>query len=98
MIELIEMIDFTKMRVRHINRTERLWAGNMTYFMDVGNDIDVETRLYKGIGREYQQTPFKFPIKKFCEITTTSPNYDDLRKVSNIPAKDICPWPKVFIE
>ena len=87
--------DFTKMRVRHINRTERLWAGNVTYFMDVGNDIDVETTFYKGIGREYQKTPYKFPLRKFCDIVNTSPNYEDMRKVSNIPAKDVCPWPKV---
>ncbi|CAO1398162.1 unnamed protein product [Diamesa serratosioi] len=82
------------MRVKHINRTERLWAGNMTYFVDVGNEVTLETIIYKRSGRTYQQTPFKFPSEKFCDRMKTSPNYEDLRKVSNIPASDVCPWPK----
>lgn len=92
-----DFADFTQMRVKHINHTERLWAGNMTYFVNVGNDFDVETIIYKRIGGEYQQTPYKFPIRKFCDLVNTSLNYEDMRKVSNIPAIDVCPWPKVFV-
>ena len=83
------------MRVIHVNHTERLWAGNMTYFVDVGNEIDVVTFIYKRVGRNYQKTPFRFPKINFCDKVNTSPSYEDLRKVSNIPAKGVCPWPKV---
>lgn len=34
--------DFTHMRVQHYNHTQRIAAGNMTFFVDVGYEYDVD--------------------------------------------------------
>ena len=86
--------DFTQMRVQHYNRTERVWAGNMTFFVDVGDEFEVESRLYKNIGNQYQQTPFKRPRSTFCDYARNNELFDDMRQVSNLPVKGVCPWPK----
>ncbi|CAO1407363.1 unnamed protein product [Diamesa hyperborea] len=86
--------DFTQMKVARVNRSERLWVGSMTFFVDVGNEIEVETRLYKSTGNQYQQTPFKRPRSTFCDYVRDNENFDDMRQVSNLPVKGVCPWPK----
>lgn len=86
--------DFTQIRVQHYNRTERVWAGNMTFFVNVGNEYEIETKLYKNTGNQYKQTPFKIPRTAFCDAVQKNDHFDTLRKVSNIPAKEVCPWPK----
>lgn len=89
-----EFADFTRMRVKHYNRTELVWAGNITFFVDVGDDYEVETRLFKGTGHQYKQTPFHRARQIFCLAVKTLASYDELRESSNVPAKDVCPWPK----
>lgn len=84
--------DFTQMRIKHYNRTELVWAGIMTFFVDVGDDYQVDTRLYKGTGHQYKQTPYHLPRKNFCLAVKTFVDYEELRESSNIP--DVCPWPK----
>lgn len=34
--------DFSKLKVKKINRTTHLWMGEMTYFVDVGDDYMVK--------------------------------------------------------
>lgn len=89
-----EFADFTKMRVAKLNRTERVWTGNMTFFVDVGDDYEMETKLFRSTGHQYKQTPYRLARKTFCIALQNDPNFDDLRQVSNFPAKEVCPWPK----
>ena len=35
-----EFADFTQMKVKRFNRTN-LWTGNMTFYVDIGNDYEV---------------------------------------------------------
>lgn len=86
--------DFTQLRVQHYNRTERVWTGNMTFFVDVGNDYEIETMLYKNSGNQYKKTPYKEARAAFCDSVQKKGHFDVLRESSNIPAKEICPWPK----
>ena len=86
--------DFTHMRVVHYNRTERVWSGNLTFFVDVGDDYEIESRLYKNSGNQLKITPFRYPRSKFCETAKNTDKFDDLRTSSNLPARDVCPWPK----
>ena len=86
--------DFTQMRVQHYNRTERVWAGNMTFFVDVGDEFEVESRLYKNSGNQYKITPYKIARIAFCDAVQKENQFEFLIKVSNLPAKEVCPWPK----
>lgn len=82
------------MKVKHYNRTERVWSGNITFFVDVGDDCELEIRLYRKTGNQYQQTPFKRPKNNFCFSVKTLASFEELRQASNLPAKEVCPWPK----
>lgn len=37
--------DYSKLKVKKINRTTHLWMGEMTYFEDVGDDYKVTIEL-----------------------------------------------------
>lgn len=66
----------------------------MAFFVDVGDEYGVEPRLYKKTGNQYQQTPFKRPRSTFCDAALNDANFDEMRNVSNLPVKGVCPWPK----
>ncbi|CAO1397777.1 unnamed protein product [Diamesa tonsa] len=90
-----EFADFTHMKVVHYNRTLKVYAGNVTYFVDVDDNYQIETLLFKSIGNHYERLPYKFKRQNFCEHVNNSTDYDYIRTRSNIPAKGVCPWPKV---
>ena len=87
--------DFSNLRVRRVNRTNFLLVGNMTFLEDIGNEHQIEMKILKKLGNQYQLTPYRLRKENYCDFVRDHGTYDDLRKVSNIPAKDVCPWPKV---
>lgn len=86
--------DFTHMRVKHYNHTQRVLAGNMTFFVDVGHEYEVDAKLFKNNGNQYQQTPFKFKKMGFCDAANGTNFFQEMRENSNVPANGVCPWPK----
>lgn len=89
--------DFSKLRVRKVNRTSILLVGNITYFEDVGNEHQIEVKIMKKIGNQYQLTPYRMKKENYCDFVKNHDSYKDLRAVSNIPEEDVCPWPKVSL-
>lgn len=89
--------DFTNLRVRRVNRTNFVLVGNMTYFEDVGNEHQIEAKIMKKVGNQYQLTPYRLKKENYCDFVKDHDTYKDLRKVSNIPQEDVCPWPKVCL-
>lgn len=87
--------DFTKLRVRKLNRTSIVLVGNITYFVDVGNEHQLEVNIFKKIGNQYQLTPYHMRKENYCDFVKDHDSYKDLRAVSNLPEEDVCPWPKV---
>lgn len=59
--------------------------------------LKIEFLLYKSSGNKYQLLPFKSKRQNFCEYVNNSTDYDYIRTRSNIPAKGVCPWPKVSL-
>ncbi|CAO1407339.1 unnamed protein product [Diamesa hyperborea] len=86
--------DFSNLRVRRVNRTSFLMVGNLTFFEDVGNEHQIESKILKKSGNQYQLTPYRLKKENYCDFVRDHASYKDLRKVSNIPEEGVCPWPK----
>lgn len=89
--------DFSNLRVRRVNRTSFLMVGNLTFFEDVGNEHQIESKILKKNGNKYQLTPYRLKKENYCDFVRDHATYKDLRKVSNIPEEGVCPWPKVSL-
>ena len=47
-------------------------------------------------GGEYRKTPYKLPTKGWCDFVTTDVIVaPDLLAATNLPKKDVCPFPAV---
>ena len=55
----------------------------------------MESLLFKNAGNQFKLLPFKFKKENFCDHVNNSTEFDYIRTRSNIPAKGVCPWPKV---
>ncbi|CAO1407889.1 unnamed protein product [Diamesa hyperborea] len=87
--------DYTKLRVKKINRTTHVFLGEATSFVDIGNDYTIEANTYQKQGNEYRKMPYGVQATKYCDFFNNDKFfYDDLLKVSDLPAKRVCPWPQ----
>ncbi|CAO1398185.1 unnamed protein product [Diamesa serratosioi] len=84
--------DFSKLKVSKINRTSHLLRGDISYFVDVGDDYKFESTLFKKVGMGYHKTPYKMGPKDFCKYwNDDAVFYPDVLKVSDFPALGTCP-------
>ena len=55
----------------------------------------IEGFTYRKQGNVYRKMPYAIPSTKYCDyFKNENFYYNDLLAVSNLPAKDVCPWPK----
>ncbi|CAO1407379.1 unnamed protein product [Diamesa hyperborea] len=86
--------DYSKIKVKKVNRTTHLMMGEMTYFVDVGDDYKFLSVLYKKVGMDYQKTIYKLGPKDFCKYYNEDRIfYPDMLLVSDLPKQGTCPWP-----
>ncbi|CAO1398196.1 unnamed protein product [Diamesa serratosioi] len=92
---ITNLTDFSKIKVSKVNRTTHLWMGDMTLFVDVGDDYKFESTLFKKVGMGYHKTPYKMGPKDFCKYWNDDAFfYPDMLKVSDLPAQGT--WQAVF--
>ena len=91
-------INLDHMRVRKVNRTHHLLIGNLTMYVNQGNDYAFFGVLYKKQGNDYKKTPYKMGPKKFCDFLREDKIfYPSLLADSDFPTIETCPWPSVSI-
>ena len=55
----------------------------------------IEANTYLKQGNEYRKMPYGVKATKYCDFFNNDKFfYDDLLKVSDLPAKGVCPWPR----
>lgn len=48
-----EIVDYSKLRVKKINKTTHAIAGNFSFFEDIGNQFEVRANIYKKQGKNF---------------------------------------------
>ena len=89
-------VNLDHVRVKKVNRTHHLIIGNLTLFINQGNEYQFYGLLYKKQGNEYKKTPYKMGPKKFCDFLSGEKLfYPSIHATSDFPSIGTCPWPKV---
>ncbi|CAO1318828.1 unnamed protein product [Diamesa serratosioi] len=90
-------IDATKLRVKKMSKSERAISGIIEFKVNVGNEYEYVTYILKKTENDYKKMPYRLGPFKFCSnVNDDKYLFGDIRNVSNIPAKGVCPWPKVL--
>ncbi|CAO1414382.1 unnamed protein product [Diamesa tonsa] len=88
-------VNLDNVRVRKVNRTHHLIIGNLTLFVDQGNEYEFFAVLYKKAGNAYKKTPYKMGPNKFCDFLSEEKMfYPHIHATSDFPSIETCPWPK----
>ncbi|CAO1318803.1 unnamed protein product [Diamesa serratosioi] len=96
------IMDATTLRIRKVNRTERVLSGfwiadkgALEFKNDIGDEYKFVTYVFKNTGNSNKKMTYKVGPLPFCKFFDEEKFViNDLRKASNIPAKGTCPWPK----
>ena len=89
-------LNLDSLRVKKVNRTHHLIIGNLTMYVNQGNDYELYGLLYKKQGNDYKKTPYKVGPNKFCDFLRDEKMfYPEVLTVSDFPSIDTCPWPSV---
>lgn len=68
--------DWSKLRVKKVNKTSRVLIGEVTSFVKIGNDVLFEAILLKKQGNEYRYTPYKVEPTPFCDAIKSDSNFN----------------------
>lgn len=90
-------IDYSKLKVRKVNRT-RLIFGNATHYFPVDNNVKVQILAFIKQGGEYRQMPYKIPEKNLCDFYNEDQYfYPQFAAATDYPLPYPCPLPPVNI-
>lgn len=89
-------LDCSALKIRKENKTRKVF-GNLTLHHDLGNDVLVESQIFKKSGSGYQLMPYRLPKKPFCDAVNQGKYiYPEIAEMSSFPSPPIsCPMPKV---
>ena len=92
--------DFSKLRLKKVNRTHSL-VGDVTYFQELNNDLKLKVLLFKKQGGQYRLTQFKTPVQGICDFYNSDKFVvEELQKsCDKCPrqADKQCPWKAVSL-
>lgn len=88
-------IDFTKIFIRKVNKTRKLF-GNVTYHVSLDNNDITEVNSYVKQAGEYRLMSYRLPKKGWCDFIKGDPYlYQELTGSSSFPFPPPCPFPAV---
>lgn len=85
-----DFVNFDNLRVRKVNRTHHLVVGEVVFHVPVGNEVRIETKLFKKAGNDYKLLPFKTPEQGYCEfVQSDTVVWPQVEKVSDFPEQSV---------